>query len=313
MRIGSLVSLGALGLCFLVACGGIKEDDPGGTGATSGATTTGVGDGDGDGDGDGEGDGDGDGESGESGDGDGDGDGDSQFVPTSDMPSVNMCDIWNPDDCPDGEKCTAYATMGSSWDANKCVMIMGNGQPGDDCMATDGSGVSGNDDCDKGSMCWDIDGDTMLGYCVDFCTGSANNPMCTGDSLCAIYNNGVLPLCLATCDPLSGGGDCPNTDNLCISDPGGQGFVCVLDASGGMGTYGTECQYANSCNQGLFCAAADAVPNCQGAQGCCSEFCDVNEANMCSGAAMGQECVPWYEEGMAPPGYEHVGGCAIPE
>ncbi len=23
--------------------------------------------------------------------------------------------------------------------------------------------------------------------------------------------------------------------------------------------------------------------------------------------------VPWYEEGMAPPGYEHVGGCAIPD
>ena len=226
---------------------------------------------------------------------------------------VVMCDIWNPDDCPEGEKCTAYATAGSSWDANKCVMVEGDGQPGDDCMPTDGSGVSGNDDCDEGSLCWDIDADTGLGYCVEFCTGSANNPICSGDSLCAIYNNGVLPLCLPTCDPLVGGGDCPNTDNLCISDPGGLGFVCVLDASGGMGTYGTECQFANSCNQGLFCAAADAVPNCQGSQGCCSEFCDVNEANMCSGAGSGQECVAWFEEGMAPPGYEHVGGCAIPE
>ena len=71
--------------------------------------------------------------------------------------------------------------------------------------------------------------------------------------------------------------------------------------------------YANPCNQGLFCADAAAVPNCQGAQGCCSEFCDLNEANMCSGMGMGQECVPWFEEGMAPPGYDHVGGCVIPD
>ena len=85
-----------------------------------------------------------------------------------------------------------------------------------------------------------------------------------------------------------------------------------FDASGGMGPYGTECQYANSCNHGLFCAAADAVPGCQGSQGCCSEFCDVDEPNTCAGKDEGQECLPWWEN-MAPPGYEHVGGCAIPE
>jgi hypothetical protein len=222
------------------------------------------------------------------------------------------CDIWNPDDCPEGEKCTAYATAGSSWDANKCVMIMGDGQPGDDCVATDGSGVSGNDDCAEGSMCWDINQDTQTGYCVEFCTGSAENSSCNGDTICAIYNDGVLPLCLPTCDPLSAGGDCPNDMNVCVSDPGGDGFVCVLNASGQMAPYGTECQYVNSCNQGLFCAAADAVPGCAGSQGCCSEFCDINEPNTCSGAAGGQECVLWFEEGTAPPGYENIGGCAIP-
>jgi hypothetical protein len=224
-----------------------------------------------------------------------------------------MCDIWL-QDCPDGEKCTSVDTdANNSWDANVCKMVMGSGQPGDDCMATDGSGVSGNDDCAKGSMCWDISPDTMLGYCVAFCTGAANNPMCQGDSICAIYNNGTLPLCVPTCDPLAAGGDCPNTNNVCVADPGGQGFVCLLNASGDMGPYGAECQFVNSCNQGLFCADAAAVPNCQGSQGCCSPFCDLNNMNNdCPGAADGQECVPWYEMGMAPPGYEHVGGCAIP-
>ena len=115
------------------------------------------------------------------------------------------------------------------------------------------------------------------------------------------------------CDPLTPGSDCINPDNLCISDPGGEGFVCVLDASGGMGSYGTECQYANSCNQGLFCAGTDHVPGCQGSQGCCSEYCDLDEPNTCAGKDGGQECVPWWEENMAPDGFEHVGGCAIPE
>jgi hypothetical protein len=172
-------------------------------------------------------------------------------------------------------------------------------------------GVSGEDTCDEGSMCWDIDADTMTGYCVEFCTGSPDAPVCNGDTICAIYNNGVLPLCLPTCDPLVGGDDCTNTDNLCILDPGGQGFVCVLDASGMMGPYGAECAYANSCNKGLICADPADVPGCAGT-GCCTEICELGQPNTCSGMGMGQECVPVWEEGMAPPGYEDIGFCGIP-
>jgi hypothetical protein len=227
-----------------------------------------------------------------------------------------MCDIWNPDDCPEGEKCNAYATMGSAWDANKCVMIMGDGQVGDDCMGFGANpGVSGEDSCDQGAMCWDIDPETQTGYCIDFCTGSAQTPSCEGDTLCAIFNEGVLPLCLATCDPLIAGADCPNPKNVCVEHPGSEGFVCVLDASGGMGTYGAECQYINACNQGLFCAAAEAVPGCVGSAGCCSEFCDLSDPagdDQCSGVGQGQQCIPYFEEGAVPPGYENVGACAIP-
>ena len=105
--------------------------------------------------------------------------------PTHDMPEINMCDIWNPDDCPEGEKCTAYATMGSSWDANKCVPVMGDKQFLEPCMAFgDNPGVSGLDDCAKGSMCWDV-GQDATGYCVEFCKGAPNDPSCPGwVSLC---------------------------------------------------------------------------------------------------------------------------------
>jgi hypothetical protein len=190
-------------------------------------------------------------------------------------------------------------------------MVQGDGQPGDDCVATDGNAVSGNDDCAKGSLCWDIDPDTQTGYCLAYCSGSPDTPVCPGDTICGIYNDGVLPLCLPRCDPLNGGADCPNSNDVCLADPGGKGFVCILDGED-MGTYGTECQYFNSCAQGLFCADAASVPGCQGAQGCCSEFCNLDEPNTCSGIDGGQECIPWFEENNAPPGYEHVGGCGIP-
>ena len=61
---------------------------------------------------------------------------------------------------------------------------------------------------------------------------------------------------------------------------------------------------------GLVCLNPEYVPDCQ-AGGCCSPFCDTKEANDCPG--QGQDCIPWWEEGMAPPGYETVGVCGIPQ
>lgn len=247
----------------------------------------------------------------EGGDGDGSpGDDDGTlFIPEPDYLDTVMCDIWS-DDCPEGEKCTAYATAGSSWDANKCVPVMGDGQPGDVCDAF-GSGVDGLDSCARGSMCWDVDPNTEVGYCVAFCSGGADDPQCSGDTTCPLYGNGVLPLCLPLCDPLAPSADCPNPSNLCVATPSGEGFMCVLDASGGLGPFGTPCQYVNSCNFGLFCANAAAVPDCQGAQGCCTPYCNLDQPD-CP-PDLGLECVPWYEQAQAPPGFEHVGGCVIPE
>lgn len=224
-----------------------------------------------------------------------------------------MCNIWNPTECPDGEKCTAVACeIGSNaWDSNVCRPVDGDKTEGDDCM---GAGVDGFDDCGPGLMCWDADADTGLGTCISFCQGSPQMPSCpTAGQLCAQANNGTLPICLDECDPLSP--SCPDPDDLCIPNPGEPGFVCVLDASGGMAPYGTPCngpnEDDNSCNQGTICIPSEQVPSpdCTSSPGCCSNICDLSAGNgQCQG--QGQECLPFYT--MTVPGYEDVGICAIP-
>jgi hypothetical protein len=106
--------------------------------------------------------------------------------------------------------------------------------------------------------------------------------------------------------------DC-NEGEACY--PTGDAFSCVPDAGGEMGAYGDNCEYLNVCDMGLFCAVPDGVPDCEGSLGCCSSFCDLTDPDAsaaCPGAAGGQECVAWYEEGNAPPGYDAVGACLIP-
>lgn len=223
------------------------------------------------------------------------------------------CDPWA-QDCPDNEKCNPWANDGgTSWNALKCVPVAPDpGQPGDACTV-EGSGVSGVDDCDVAAMCWDVDPETNQGICVAFCQGSPGNPACDDPSTqCVIANDGALNLCLPSCDPL--GQDCVD-GQACY--PVAESFACAPDASGpDQGTYGDPCEFLNSCDPGLFCAAADAVPGCAESQGCCSEFCDLSTASpgaACSGQAGGQDCVPWYDEGTGQPGTEDYGACAIPE
>ena len=221
------------------------------------------------------------------------------------------CDIWE-QDCPPGEKCNAWANDGGgSWNATACFPIApAPVGPGEECTV-EGSGVSGVDNCDIGSMCWGVDTMTNLGTCVALCEGTPASPTCDdAGTQCVIANDGVLILCLPFCDPL--------TQTCSLGDacyPIGIGFACAPDASGADGLYGDPCEFLNVCDPMLFCAPPDSVPGCVGASGCCSEFCDVADPNAsmdCAGAAGGQECVPWFEEGQAPPGFENVGACAIP-
>jgi len=200
---------------------------------------------------------------------------------------------------------------GSSWNATRCSPLdPAPAQAGDECTV-EGSGVSGIDNCDISTMCWNVDPETNMGTCVAFCMGSEANPVCEDpNTSCVIANEGVLILCLPNCDPLLQ--DCGD-GQACY--PINDGFACAPDASGEMGLFADPCEFINVCDPGLFCANADAVPNCAGSQGCCSSFCDTSDpmaGAMCPGAAGGQDCVPWFDMGQAPPGFENVGACAIP-
>ena len=221
--------------------------------------------------------------------------------------SEDECDLWS-QDCPEGDKCTPWdSDGGSSWNASKCVPVDPAPQlPGDACT-TEGGPASGVDNCAKGSMCWDVDAETGEGVCIALCEGTnAEDATCDPGFTCKIPADGVLILCLPVCDPLSQ--DCPAGD-LCL--PYVDAFICVADASGEGGFYGDPCEYANACKLGLYCLNPEYVEGCQAA-GCCTPFCDINEANTCPGET--QECIPWYEEwDMPPPGLASVGFCGVPQ
>ena len=232
------------------------------------------------------------------------------FIVTPDGGTMGTieCDVFK-QDCEEGEKCAAWAEGGgSSWNATKCVKVTGTNVPGSECM-TEGGGVSGMDNCEAGSMCWDVD-ENNKGICVALCKGDAKAPICESGFSCAIANEGVLNLCLPGCDPLLQ--DCPG-DDLCI--PNGDAFLCVLDASGEMGKANDPCEFANSCDKGLVCLnTASASSACmQGSMGCCQPFCEFMEGQDGDCQNADQKCVQWFDPMMPiPPGLENVGVCAIP-
>lgn len=216
------------------------------------------------------------------------------------------CDLFA-QDCPDGQKCNAFANDGgSSWNATGCFPVDPNPDPiGAPCTA-EGSGVSGIDSCVPGAMCWGIDTQTGEGTCVELCTCSIEQPICTTpNTTCVISNDATLVLCLPVCDPLDAAA-CGSGD-VCVSNPSGDGlFICVIDASGDSGQTGDPCEFINACGPAHACVSPEFFPGCDlNSGGCCAPFCDL-DAVACP---PGSECLPWFEQGMAPKCFEDVGVC----
>lgn len=214
---------------------------------------------------------------------------------------IPSCDLFA-QDCEPGEKCMPFGTTGT-WTATGCFPVDPNpGAPGDVCDSPGGA-TSGADTCDIGAMCWDVDEDTEEGTCVPMCIGSQENPICADpDTSCAIANGGLIILCLPTCDPLLQ--DCDG-DQGCY--PVNDSFNCVPT---GTDEEGDTCEFINGCGLGLACLSTDDYGlGCLGV-GCCSSFCDTDQPSDCPEPT--HECVAWYEEGMAPPGYDNVGVCSVP-
>ena len=216
---------------------------------------------------------------------------------------ITDCSIWERD-CPPGEKCMPYANDGGgSWNSTVCRPIEPEPNAvGDPCHAFE-SGTSGSDDCELHSMCWDLDLETLEGTCVSFCSGSADEPSCADPTTqCIIANDGVLALCLPSCHPL----DAPCPTGVCTTL--GEAFFCVPEDDGSVGP-GEMCDWLGACEPGLYCLAPTSLLDCDPlALGCCSPFCDTTAEMPC---AEGLGCLPWYDDGDAPEGFETLGVCAV--
>jgi hypothetical protein len=222
------------------------------------------------------------------------------------------CSVWD-QDCLEGDKCMPWANDGgNSWNAVRCVPIDPDpAAPGEPCVAQE-SGVSGLDNCALGSMCWDVDPETLEGTCVAFCTGSEDAPLCTNpNTTCTISNEGVLILCLPLCDPLVN--DCEG-DDICRHQSG-LDWIC-LPPGGDMAAYGEPCSNTYDCGAGLHCAPSmqmQGIGTCSLAEpGCCTHLCDTSEGDAdCPDTGLGQTCELYYTPEQDPFGKHTLGTCVI--
>jgi hypothetical protein len=220
------------------------------------------------------------------------------------------CDLFT-QGCPEGQKCMPASLDGdNSWETLICVPLAPNPAGLYQPCTTDG--VSGVDTCDIQLMCWSVDPDTGTGTCFGQCTGSPGAPTCADIDAQSTFGRSDIAfcVCLPHCSVLLQ--DCPGTD-LCLPNPmSPTHFMCVIDASGEEGQAFDPCEYANACDPGLFCGNPEFAKECDiQSPGCCLPFCNLTvfPAN-CPGA--GLQCLPFYEEGQAPPGDENVGVCGLP-
>jgi hypothetical protein len=182
--------------------------------------------------------------------------------------------------------------------------VLGDAAPGETCNY-DGV-VEATDDCDAASHCWDVmdvDGE-LMGVCAPFCMGSYDQPVCPRGTSCLIANDQSITLCIKTCDPFLQ--DCG--PGLACFQVNGH-FNCIFTGDDPEPP-GQPCRFMD-CSPGQYCAFAELVPGCE-ASACCTPYCDLDGDANCD-ALPGTSCVPFFEPGMAPSGYEHIGVCIAAE
>lgn len=221
----------------------------------------------------------------------------ASFIPTDpDAP----CDPFL-QNCPEGEKCIAYADRSSAWDTTGCFPVAPDpAEPGEPCSMEE-SPFSGIDTCDVGSMCWEVDADTLEGTCVALCTGTLQMPACEEPSAtCIIANDGALNVCLSTCDPLLQNCRAGHTCNAVGPD-----FICLGEEVPDPVPEGGACEFLNECVPGTTCVSAVLYgPSCRSSN-CCSAYCDTTDPDCPNPAHV---CVGLDDP---PLGLEHLGLCQL--
>ncbi|MBK8264178.1 MAG: hypothetical protein IPK80_22920 [Nannocystis sp.] len=209
-------------------------------------------------------------------------------------------------DCPMGEKCTPYVmTEGACCvDALKCVPTIDDKQYGEKCTRTED-----NDDCDVGLFCMTkASGSTGEGVCLKLCT--VMEPGTCPEGECIAFNDGFLPLCEIACDPLVQ--DCVGDGFGCYAVLSNDKFICAQSGfDDGEGNDGDDCYTIQSCKPGLVCLSGSVQEGCFGER-CCTPVCDLTgDGTEC--IAPSEQCISPWAEGEAPPQYQEVGLCLIPE
>ncbi|WAS97086.1 hypothetical protein [Nannocystis punicea] len=210
-------------------------------------------------------------------------------------------------DCPEGQKCAPKQSEGDVFDATECVPVAREpDQPGQPCTV-EGSFGSGLDSCAVGSVCWDVDGQTLQGTCIAQCDGTPDFPECPAAATCVQFGD-TAHVCVPTCDPLA---PACAPGEVCVSNPFDTSqFACVVDVSEDGGAEFEPCEFLNACDLGLACLDPGNATECDAqAPGCCLSYCDLT-APMCNGA--GVECIAWFDQGQAPSGLDDVGVCILP-
>ncbi len=165
--------------------------------------------------------------------------------------------------------------------------------------------LPGQDACGADAVCWDAGNGmgTCLRFCNDIDNWEAALAQCGEGFTCNYFKNlpGDDALCTPTCTPLDG--DCPGT---CGCFWVNTEFMCV-PLTENIAT-GQPCGFINDCAMDHLCADGAVMPDCAGSA-CCASYCRLSEG-VCS--QPGTQCMPFFEEGMAPPAYEDVGICILP-
>lgn len=220
------------------------------------------------------------------------------FIAEPDGGVTGQCDPAT-QDCPKGEKCTSFVSTpgGETVDATKCMPETGEAVAGESCTRE-----ADNDDCAAGFFCMtDVSGHTGMGFCLEYCDTDVG--VCEYGGDCFGFNDGALPVCQVTCDPIVQ--DCsPGLGCFAAFD----NFVCAQPGypEGGGGD-GDPCATIQGCQPGLVCSAV--TEDCQ-ATSCCSPICDLNEGNAeCTNPA--EMCIQALDN--PPPSLQNVGVCGVPQ
>lgn len=237
----------------------------------------------------------------------------STSAPDEPDPALLACNPGRDDECLPGQKCSSYLSSldKKQTNATRCAPVIGNQQLGEPCVR---DRESGNDDCgpmlfcDAG--CSACDGP---GTCIAFCDGSQDPVQdCEARGVqgghCFRLNNGALPICKQSCDPIAQ--NCDDPEQACHATL--DSFLCTKfrPEAGSDGSYGQPCDRVQSCAPGLTCRSAAEVGACKdkGEGRCCTQMCDLNAApSQCSRA--GESCKAIFENPVS--GLEHVGVCTV--